>query len=332
MNADPVWITEAEVVRAMHLGEAIETLERMLIAEAEGRARNMGKTAQHWGQNGNMHAIGGIAESLGLFGTKTWGNVGGFSSPLLILWDSGTARLRAVVEAGAVGQLRTGAMTGLGTRWLSVEGADEMAIVGSGKQASTQAAGIIAVRPIRRVRVFSPTPEKREAFAANLRADHPGIAVETFDNVEAAVRNTPIVTLITRAKQPILRSAMLARGTHINAMGAITEERREFDRDIFPRCSAVAVDHIDAARHLSSEFMDWYDHAEGGLWTEVRRIADVVAARQKRPRDADLTLFKAMGMGLSDLAVGSEILARVRRLGGGHPFPEPRRVPPRLHA
>src|SRR6266513_1636465 len=103
--AAPRWISETDVVQLIDLGEAIEALTRGLMEEAAGSARNMEKTAAHWGASSNMHAIGAVFEGANVFGTKTWGNTPeGGSTPLLILWNATTAMLRAIIEARVLGQ------------------------------------------------------------------------------------------------------------------------------------------------------------------------------------------------------------------------------------
>jgi ornithine cyclodeaminase len=330
MTADPIWITEEDVVSLMHLGEAVDALERGLLLEAGGGATNMDKTAAHWGAGSNMHAIGAVFEAAGVFGTKTWGHTAGGSTPLLVLWDATDGRLLAIIESFALGQMRTGAMSGVATRWMSSPRADELAVVGAGKQALTQVAAVFWVRPVRRVRIYSPTKERREAFAAKLQDLYPGAEFLSCEQVEAAVDGAPLVTLITRAREPLVTAAMLARGVHVNAVGAITPERREFARDLFTRAELVAVDTIESTRRSSSEFIDWYDGVRGGDWSPVRRIADLVARHVTGPEAPDLTLFKAMGMGISDLAVGLEVLQRARTAGRGRPIPHPARATPRL--
>src|SRR5262245_37017600 len=123
------WITEEDVVQLMDLDEAIKALTRGLREEAAGSARNMEKTAAHWGKSSNMHAIGAVFEGANVFGTKTWGNTPeGGSTPLLILWNAASAKLCAIVEARALGQMRTGAMSAIATRWMSAPDADDFAI------------------------------------------------------------------------------------------------------------------------------------------------------------------------------------------------------------
>ena len=327
----PRWIAEADVVQSIDLRDAIDALTRGLLEEAAGSARNMEKTAAHWGKSSNMHAIGAVFEGANVFGTKTWGNTPeGGSTPLLILWNATTAKLLAIIEARAIGQMRTGAMSAIATKWMSVRDADDFAIIGSGKQALTQVAAVAAVRLLRRIRVFSPTPAKRNAFADKLRSMFPGTEIKVADDAARATDGASIITLITRAREPILSSSMVARGAHVNAAGAITKERREFSQDLFPRATLVAVDTVPGTRQLSAEFTDWYDGKCGGDWTRVQPISAIIAAGKPRPGNTDVSLFKPMGMGISDVSLGIEIVRRAEASGIGRSMPEPGFAVPRI--
>ncbi len=328
MSSQPLWITEADVTELISLPEAIDALERVLGMEARHEAANMPKTHLMVAANDAMHAIGAAVAGAGLCGTKTWVNVGGRSETVLVLFSLDDGALRAVIEATALGQMRTAAMTGVGTRRLAPAGADELAVIGSGKQALPQVAACAAVRELRHVRVFSRRAEAREAFAAAVR-QHFGLRVTAAPTLEDAVADAPIVTLITNATEPFLTSSMIASGGHVNAMGAIVPARCEFTPDVFARCDMIVVDAISSVRALSSEFREHFgdDH---NAWNSVRPIADVIARESTRPADGDLTLFKAMGMGISDLALGIEVLARAEKRGGAATLPERVRVPPRL--
>jgi len=323
MAAAPRWIAEADVVQLMHLGDAIDALTCGLLDEAAGSARNMEKTAAHWAARSNMHAIGAIFEGADVFGIKTWGNTPKGSTPLLILWNATSAKLWAIIEARALGQMRTGAMSAIATRWMSERDADDLAIIGSGKQALAQAAAVAAVRRLRRIRVFSPTPANRSAFAEGLRSAFPTTEISVADEAASAAEGASIITLITRAREPVITSSMVARGAHVNAVGAITKERREFSLDLFRRATLVAVDTLPGTRQLSAEFVDWYDGKCGGDWTRVRPISAIVAAARPRPSGTDLSLFKPMGMGISDVSLGIEIAARAEARGSGRPMPHP---------
>ena len=324
---DPLWITEQDVVDVISLPEAIPALEAGLALEAAGVARNMEKTHQIWGGHHTLHAIGAVVEGAHVVGTKTWAHTAGGATPLVTLWNSDTGKLEAIIEAFALGQMRTGGISGVATGRMAKSDAHDLAIVGTGKQAMTQVVAVAAVRPLKRIRVFSPTAENRRAFLARLEKLFPTASLVEAASVEEAVKDAPIITLVTRARTPVLTASMIARGAHLNAVGAITPEREEFTQDVFGRVSAIAVDMVESVKSLSAEFRKRFGD---GDWSAVRPLSELVAAKAERARDADITLFKAMGMGLSDLALGIEILKRVRAKGGGRPFPHPKPAQPRL--
>jgi ornithine cyclodeaminase len=122
---------------------------------------------------------------------------------------------------------------------------------------------------------------------------------------------------------------MVRQGAHVNAVGAITPEREEFHQEILSRAGLVAADSLAAVQKLSKEFMTYYDDGPGD-WSDVRSIGSLVAEGWSRPADVDLTLFKAMGMGISDLSLGSAIYQRAREAGMGRSMPHPARMEPRL--
>src|SRR5438094_9059447 len=168
MSADAIWITEAEVVQLMDLKDAIVALEAALREEASGEAQNMTKTLLQYGKN-NLHAIGGKLGNL--VGTKTWTRAQGGTCPLLLWWGAEDGSLVAVIEAVALGNLRTGGISGVAADWMARQDAKVMAIVGTGKQALAQVGTMLAVRPIERLKIYSPREDSREAVAAKAREE-----------------------------------------------------------------------------------------------------------------------------------------------------------------
>jgi alanine dehydrogenase len=322
MSGAPVWITETHVIALMDMGEAIAALEAGLAQEAAGQAQNMVKTHALWGGHNTLHAIGAVFPGAGVVGTKTWAHTEGGATPLLILYDAHDGGLVAIIEAFALGQLRTGGISGVATRLLAREDADDMALIGTGNQALTQVAAVAAVRRLRRVRIYSRTPERRAAFAQQA-ATELNLDVVPVDSVEAAVGGASIITLVTRATTPFLASGMVARGAHVNAVGAITPERAEFETDLLERCTVLAGDSVPQVRRLSRELIERFG-ADEAAWSHLRPLSALVAERATRPAGADVTLFKAMGMGISDLSLGIEIVRRAkeRRLCRALPMPQ----------
>jgi len=322
MAGDALWITEAEVVQLMDLGEAITSLETALREEARGEAQNMAKTLLQYGKN-NLHAIG--ARLGNLVGTKTWTHTQGGTCPLLLLWSAEDGSLAAVIEAFALGNMRTGGISGVAAKWMAREDAAVMAIAGAGKQALAQVGTMLAVRNIRRLQIYSPRAESRDAFAAAV-AEQFGIETAGCASMEEACRGAHIVTLVTRAAQPFLEARMLERGAHLNAVGAIAPDREEFAQDVFGRATLVAVDYVPGVQQLSREFMTRY----AASWDAVKPLSALIASGRKRGAQDDVSLFKAMGMGISDLALGTELLKRARGQGAGRTIPQPKKTKPRL--
>ena len=285
------WISELEVVEALTLPRCIDAIERALAREAVGAAATMVKTHLTYGDGHTLHAIGGVDGDL--VGTKTWAHTAGGAAPLLILWDSETGQRRAVIEAFALGQLRTAAMSGLATRILADPGTTVGAVIGTGKQALPQASALVTVLPLTSLRVHSPTPAKREAMAQRVR-DEMGIECIATSTVAEAVAGAGVITAVTRATEPFLRSADVDRGAHVNAVGAITPERAELCADLLDRALVVA-DSVDQARNLAREVQG----------RNLRALSSLIGG--SRP-PSDVTVFKAMGIGLADVALGRAVL------------------------
>jgi ornithine cyclodeaminase/alanine dehydrogenase-like protein (mu-crystallin family) len=310
MNEQALWLSERDVTSLVSLDDAIIALEAGVRALGSGQGQNVPKALGSFGDACAMHSLGSALPAAGFCGFKNWVHTKSGARALFLLFNT-QGSLVAIMEAGALGQLRTAAMTGLGTKWLAPERAEDMAIIGSGRQSITQVAAVNTVRPLKRIRVWSPTPAKRGAFAAEIRNRFDAEVLEA-DTLEQALEGAPVVTLVTRAQEPFVSAAMLAKGAHVNAVGAILPANAEFHQDVFARAGSIAVDDLANTQKASREFIEHFD-ARG--WQPVQTLGDVIANGVKRSGPGDLTLFKAMGMGISDLSVA--ILAYQRAGAAG---------------
>lgn len=325
--AEPlIWLTEQDVAALVSIDDAIPALERGLRALGSGDAFNVPKALGSYADGSSMHSLGSGAPGLGYVGYKNWVHTKRGATAMYVMFNAADGSVAAIMEAAALGQIRTAAMTGVGTRWLAPPAADDMALIGTGTQAITQVAAVHAVRPLRRVRVWGPTAEKRKAFVQKLAAQFPFAVIEA-STLEEAVAGAPLVTLVTRAKDPFLAAGMLARGAHLNAVGAILPANAEFAQDVFARAGWIAVDDVTGVQKASREFMERF--APAGDWSAVQPLATVIAQELPRPADCDVSLFKAMGMGLSDLSVAIMALERARNRGIGRAIQHPVRAVPR---
>ncbi len=315
----------------MDMGDAIQALEKGLLAEVQGDAANMAKTHVAWDSGSTLHAIGAVFPNKGFAGTKTWAHTEGGATPLLILFNSETGALKAIFEAFALGQLRTAGASGVATNWLAAKDADDLAIIGTGKQAITQVAAVLAVRPIKRIRVFGRNEERRASFAERVEKE---FELETiaYNSIAETVEGASIITAATRATEPVIKAGMIASGAHINAIGAIVPSRAEVSRDVLERCSQIVVDSLPQAQKLSRELIEFFGPADQDGWKRVKSLAELVATREARKPSADLTLFKSLGMGISDVSLGMELYREARARGLGREFAQPERATPRLRS
>lgn len=332
MAESAIWLGESDIASLVTLNDTIDALETSLRALARDEGLNIPKALAGFDDGSSLHSLGSVLPAAGYGGYKNWINTKRGAKAVYTLFDTRDGRLLAIMEANVLGQLRTAAMTGLGTRWVAPAAANDMAIIGSGRQALMQVAAVHAVRPLSRLRVWSPTPERRTAFASALTERFQGLAISVAETLEAATEDASIVTLVTRAREPFLSAAILKPGAHINAIGAILPENAEVRQDVFERAGCVVVDDLVNVQRGSREFREHYEHARHGDWSGVQLLGEVIDRGPLPAGTGDLTLFKAMGMGLSDLAVAQCAYERARANDLGLPFALSRSAPIRWSA
>lgn len=302
------WLGEADVAGLVTVADAVAAVERGLMAEASGGAVAMDKTYVAARPGVTLQALGAAGRDFGLLGTKTWpqGLPGG--APALVAFDAESGALKAIMAASALSRLRTGALGGVAAKILASEGPLDVAVIGSGRQAETQVAAVAAVRSVRRLSVYSPTPAHREAFARRM-ADTLGIDAVACASGEAAVRYADVVITISKASRPVLEGAWLKPGAHVNAVGATIRGKRELADGVVGRATLICADSLAGARLLSDDLIDGLGESDAA-WSGVRRLCDLVAAGGGRPQGAALTLYKGVGSGIADVALAATVIEK----------------------
>ncbi|MCS8129885.1 ornithine cyclodeaminase family protein [Pseudomonas aeruginosa] len=333
MTTTSLWLTEDVVSQLVPLEDAIEALERSLLEVADGVAFNVPKALGDLGQGSAMHCLGSASPKAGVCGFKTWVHTGQGAKALFSLFSAENGQLLAMMEANTLGQLRTAAMTAVGTRWLVADAhVNEMSVIGSGKQALGQIQAVNAVRPLSRIRIWSPNPERRSQFVEKVRANLKNAQVIDEPSIEAATEGAALVTVVTRATLPFFPARLLAPGAHLNAVGAILPGNAEIFPDVFERAKSIVVDDITNTRKASREFIDYFG-ADDEAWARVQPLSSVIQQRAAKTGAGDITLFKAMGMGLSDLAIARLVYERASVNSGiGVRIPTTSPAPIRLRA
>ncbi len=239
---------------------------------------------------------------------------------LVHVFSAASGALRMVVQADYLGMMRTGAATGVATKWLARPDAEVLGVFGAGWQAEGNIEAIAAVRKLSKVKVFARNAERLAAFCARM-SDRLELDVVPAASAEETVRGSDIVSTITTASSPLFDAAWLSPGTHINAAGSNSLIRREVGEDVLKVCKPIVVDNVDTAL---KEAGDLLPVLEKGRLNERQlvEIGDVIVGNHPgRGKPEDITLFESQGMAIQDISVAVRLEALAREQGMGVELP-----------
>jgi len=256
-----------------------------------------------------LHSLGFKTYTVGPEGARFW---------LMLFGDDGD--LQSLMEAENLGMIRTGAATAVATKYMAKEDSKTVGILGTGFQAPAQLEAVCAVRKIERAKVWSKTRANVDAFCAKM-SKQLGIAVEPAADAKAAVSDVDVVVTITSSKDPVMKGAWLAPGTHVNLVGAMKPAYKEVDTETLTRADLLVADDWHQAHEEAGEFI--IADQEGKLdWTKVHELCEVVAGTgPKRTSKDSITVFKSHGVGLWDVAAASRVYKIAREKGAGIELP-----------
>jgi len=309
-------ISEAEVRSVLTMSIAIEAVEEISRKQANGEVVVHPRRRFELPAGGFFHYMAAADFKAGYVAMKQYTFVRGKIRFLVPLYEVATGDLVALIEADYMGQLRTGAASGVATKYLARPDARIAAIIGTGGQARTQLEAIAEVRKLETVRVHGRDPDRREKFAKEMNR-RLGFPVIPAASAGEAVRGADIVCTATTASQPIVRGADLGTGVHINAIGANHAHKRELDDEAVASADLIVVDSVEQSRQEAGDLIIAFKGDEV-CWTGVKKLSDVVAAKTAgRTSAGEVTLFKSNGIASWDLAVAMRVytLARDRGLG-----------------
>ncbi|HVN03681.1 MAG TPA: ornithine cyclodeaminase family protein [Bryobacteraceae bacterium] len=316
-----LYLTEKEVRDLLPMAESIRLMQTIFERLAGGEALNQPRRRLFLPTGSVLHYMAGSDGRY--YGAKIYATNPKFGAHFLfLLYRAADAEPLALMEANYLGQIRTGAASGLATRYMAREDAAVLAMIGSGFQARTQIEAMLAVRKIRETRVWSRMATKREAFAAET-SEHLGTVVRAVETAEQAVRGADIVVTATYAKEPVLSADWVDPGAHINAMGSNQAGRREIPTELVQRADVIAVDSIEQARMESGDLLLAFEEAD---WSGPRlvELKDVVTGRTlARTQRAQVTLFKSNGLAAEDVIAAGFVYEHALATGAGVPLGAP---------
>ena len=311
-----LYLTEQDVTQLLTMPDTLAAVESVFKAHATGDATNEPRRRVR-ASGAVLHVLTGAVAHLGLLGFKAYAVTRSKARFHVSLYDATSGELLALIEADRLGQMRTGAASGVATKYLAREDSQTVGIYGTGWQAQSQLAAVCAVRDIQTVKVYSRQPEHRARFCEEMSAQLKIKNIAPVEQPAQAADGADIIITITTSREPVLEGAWLKPGVHINAAGSNSILRRELDDEVIKRASFIAADSLDQARIEAGELVT---AVEKGLltWERVHELRRVVNGEtQGRKSAQEITLFKSLGIAIEDIATAAVVYQRARQLGAG---------------
>jgi alanine dehydrogenase len=305
----PLYLTEQDVEALLTPADAVEAVEASFRRLAAGEVENRPRYRLAL-EPGRLAVMAASDRGLGVAGVKTYAAGPGGARFVVVLFDARSSELLALIDADRLGQLRTGAASGVAARFLAREGARTLGIIGCGWQAESQVAAIRAALPsIERVVAYCRTEERLAEFCRRVGAE-PGES-----HRDAAEQD--VVVTATTSRDPVLRGEWLRPGALVCAVGANDGRSRELDTVVLERTAFVCCDSKENARLEGADLIE--PIGQGVLdWLEVHELQQVVAGELPgRQTEEDVVLFKSHGIAAWDVAVAAAVVARARERSVG---------------
>jgi alanine dehydrogenase len=309
-------LTESDVRGLLTMPMALEIVEDSFRRLAHGTAMVHPRRRLHIPGQSYLHYMAAADATGGVMGMKIYTSSREGLRFLVPLFSTRSGDLLALIEADYLGQIRTGAASGVATKWMARPEANRLGLIGTGSQSKTQLEAIAAVRHLESVKAFGRDPERREKFAKEMTALL-RLPVTPASTAEEAVRGAAIVVTATTSTAPVLEGRWLEPGTHINAIGANFPQKRELDDAAVGRSDMIAVDSREQSKMEAGDLI----HAFGDnamKWQRVAELSEIVAGKLiARTAKNQITLFKSSGLASEDVAVAGRLyeMAKERGLG-----------------
>lgn len=313
-----LFLSEKDVRELFPMKQAIECVEASFVAQHGGTTVNRSRE-RIFLPGFSLHYMAAALADEHLVGMKIYTVASGGARFLVLLFDAESGDLQAVMEADHLGRIRTGAASGVATRYLARPDACKVGLIGAGRQARTQLEAVAAVRKIEAARVFARNEAHRVEFCKEMAGQFE-FPVEPAASTEEATRFGDIVITATSSREPVVRGEWVRPGTHINAIGANQSTRRELDEATLGRARIIAVDSRDQARGEAGDLI----HGLAALnrsWDQVVELHEIIkGSAPGRTSDKEVTVFKSCGIAIWDVAAAGLIYREALKKGKGRPL------------
>ena len=316
----PLILSESDVRKVLTMPMAMEAVEACFQRLAAGSAQVQPRRRLSFSEKGVLHYMAGNDSVAGYFGMKLYSTSPMGAKFIVPLCNGATGEFIALIEANYLGQMRTGAATGVATRYMARADAKILGMIGTGLQARTQLEAAVLARNFETVRVFGRDKDRRESFAKEM-SKKLGMAIAPAESAEKAVRGSDVVITMTSSMKPVIDGKWLEPGMHINAAGANWPKKAELDAKTILWCDTIAADSVEQAKIEAGDLIQAFDGDEE-KWNSVKELSEIVAGKAPGRRDdKEITLFKSVGIAAEDVATAARVYEIAKAKGLGRDIP-----------
>jgi len=320
-----LYLTEADVRQVLDMPLAIAAVEDAHRALTEGRAQDLPrqrtrtpKLALHLLQASYTNPSG-----VSVTGFKAYTSSRSGNRFLIHLYDGTSGALQAMISADFLGMIRTGAASGVASRWLANPHAHELVIFGSGWQAEGHVAAQLDVLPFEKISVIARDAAKRDAFVTKMQNQYPDRHFVSIppESAAMALQTADVVGTITTSAAPVLETEWVHPGTHFNAAGSNALIRRELPEDLIRNACPIVVDSVETALRESGDLLPLLEKGRL-LPRQLVELGDIITGRVPvKYNSQGCSIFESQGLGVQDIAVALGVLERAKAQGLGVELP-----------
>jgi ornithine cyclodeaminase/alanine dehydrogenase-like protein (mu-crystallin family) len=320
-------LSESDVRAVLPMDDLIEAMQSALAEFSAGRVQQPLRTVLEVGGGKSFFGVmPAFLPGNGALGTKlvtVFGSNAAIGLPshlaTILLLDSTTGELMSVMDGRYITEARTAAVSAVSMKLLARANAATLAILGSGVQARSHVTALSRVRSLRDVRVWSPSEAHRRTFAEDMQRTIPA-PIRSVATAEEAVSGADLVALATASREPVVRSAWIADGTHICAVGACRPDQREMDTALVARARLFVDSRTGALAEAGDVVLPIREGAfdASHIAGELGDVAGGTLVGRQSP--TEVTLFKSLGMAVEDVAAAQLAYARATERGLGRGF------------
>ncbi len=303
------YIDEQTQAQLLNMNEVILEVEKALQAFSENKTITPLRYVLPFNEQNRYLVMPALSDELNIVGLKTVSfapenskNEKATITGSVILSDYETGETLSILDGGFLTKVRTGAISGVATKYLAKENAKTLSVIGAGVQAEGLIEAILAVRDIENIHIASRTFEKAENFAQNIR-NRFNIKVSVFKSADEAIDSADIVVTATNASHPVYTHS-LHPGVHLNAVGSFKPDMQEIPSETMLVANKIVVESMEAALEETGDLK--IPQSEGILTKNMlhSELGDIISGEKVgRETEEEVTVFKSVGLAIVDIIV-----------------------------